>query len=387
MIYLDNAATTWPKPESVYQAADSCFRQYGANPGRGGHRLSLQAGRIILETRELLASLFNIADSSRIVFTANVTEALNLALKGWLKPGEHLLITSMEHNAVARPAFRLQDLGVEHTVVPCSPEGRLALGDLERSLRPHTRLICINHASNVIGTIQPLEEIGELAAQKGIPLLVDCAQTAGVVPIDVQKAKIDLLAFTGHKGLYGPPGTGGLYIGQDLSLQTLIEGGTGSKSELLEQPAELPERFESGTPNTSGLAGLGAGVEFVLKTGLAKIRQHEQELTEQLLKGLRRIKGITLYGPGNPAEQTAVVAFNLDGRDSAEAGYLLDQDFDIAARGGLHCAPLAHRTMGTIRTGAVRLSMGYFNTAEEIEQVLAALHAIAQDKSMLSRLA
>ena len=203
MIYLDNAATTWPKPESVYQAADQCLRQYGANPGRGGHRMSLQAGRIILETRELLANLFNITDSSRIVFTGNVTEALNLGIKGLLKPGDHLVISSMEHNAVARPAFRLQGLGVEHTVVPCSPEGRLAVLDLEKSLRPQTRLICLNHASNVIGTIQPLEEIGELAAQKGIPLLVDCAQTAGVVPIDVQ-SKIDLLAFTGHRPVRPP---------------------------------------------------------------------------------------------------------------------------------------------------------------------------------------
>ncbi len=387
MIYLDNAATTWPKPESVYQAADQCLRQYGANPGRGGHQMSLQAGRIILETRELLANLFNITDSSRIVFTGNVTEALNLGIKGLLKPGDHLVITSMEHNAVARPAFRLQGLGVEHTVVPCSPEGRLAIRDLEKSLRPQTRLICLNHASNVIGTIQPLEEVGELAAKKGIPLLVDCAQTAGVVPIDVQKAKIDLLAFTGHKGLYGPPGTGGLYISKNLKLQTLIEGGTGSKSELLEQPEDLPERFESGTPNTSGLAGLGTGVRFILNTGLAKIRRHEQELTEQLLKGLRRIEGVTLYGPGNPAEQTAVVSFNLSGREAGEVCFALDQVFDIAARGGLHCAPLAHRTMGTIGIGTVRLSMGYFNTAEEIDQALRALRAIALDKPLATRLA
>jgi cysteine desulfurase family protein len=380
LIYLDNAATTWPKPEVVYQAVDQSLRKYGANPGRGGHRLSLQAGRIILETRELLAELFNISESSRIVFTCNVTEALNLAIKGLLKSGDHLVITSMEHNAVARPAFRLQDLGVEHTVVECSKEGRLQVGDLEKSLRPNTRLICVNHASNVTGTIQAIDEIGKLAAEKGIPFMVDCAQTAGVVPIDVQKSKIDLLAFAGHKGLYGPPGTGGLYIGKGIELQTLKEGGTGSKSELLTQPEELPERFESGTPNTSGLAGLGAGVKFIMSTGIDKIRQHEQELTQQILDGLKQIEGITLYGTNNLQERTGVVAINMSKRESVELGYVLDQVFDIAARGGLHCAPLAHRTLGTLETGVLRLSPGYFNTSEEVEKLLEALQAIAKDR-------
>ena len=381
LIYLDNAATSWPKPEVVYQAADQCLREYGANPGRGGHRLSLQAGRMILETRELLATLFNIPDSSRIIFTGNVTEALNLAIKGWLRPGDHLVMTSMEHNAVARPVFGLQELGVSHSVVQCSPEGRLAVRDLEKSLRPNTRLICINHASNVTGTIQPLEEIGDLAARKGIPLLVDCAQTAGVLPIDVEKCQISLLAFTGHKGLFGPPGTGGLYIAEGINLRPLKEGGTGSKSELLSQPEDLPERFESGTPNTSGLAGLGAGVKFILDQGIDTIRRHEQELTRQLLDGLQRLEGVTIYGPRDYTEQTAVISLNIEGRDAAEFSFLLDHLFDIATRAGLHCAPLAHQTLGTLETGTLRLSPGYFNTAEEMNVLLEALHSIVKDQS------
>ncbi|NLK51186.1 MAG: aminotransferase class V-fold PLP-dependent enzyme [Syntrophomonadaceae bacterium] len=381
MIYLDNAATSWPKPEGVYQAVDDCLRHRGGNPGRGGHRLSLQAGRIILETRELLAQLFNITDSARIIFTGNVTEALNLALKGFLRAGDHLILTSMEHNAVVRPAYRLQDTGVEQTIIPCSREGRLDLATLAKNLRANTRLICVNHASNVTGTIQPIEAIGELAASKGIPLLVDCAQTAGILPIDVVKNKISLLAFTGHKGLFGPQGTGGLYIGKEIDLQPLKEGGTGSKSEVFVQPEELPDRFESGTPNTPGIAGLGAGIKFVLQEGLERIRKHEQALTRQIIEGLRRLEGVTRYGPNDLEEQTAVVSLNLEGWEAGELSYVLDQVFDIAVRSGLHCAPLAHATIDTLETGTLRISPGYFNTPAEIEVLLEALYSLVREKT------
>lgn len=381
MIYLDNAATSWPKPEGVYQAVDDCLRHRGGNPGRGGHRLSLQAGRIILETRELLAQLFNITDSARIIFTGNVTEALNLALKGFLRAGDHLILTSMEHNAVVRPAYRLQDTGVEQTIIPCSREGRLDLATLAKNLRANTRLICVNHASNVTGTIQPIEAIGELAASKGIPLLVDCAQTAGILPIDVVKNKISLLAFTGHKGLFGPQGTGGLYIGKEIDLQPLKEGGTGSKSEVFVQPEELPDRFESGTPNTPGIAGLGAGIKFVLQEGLERIRKHEQALTRQIIEGLRRLEGVTRYGPNDLEEQTAVVSLNLEGWEAGELSYVLDQVFDIAVRSGLHCAPLAHATIDTLDTGTLRISPGYFNTPAEIEVLLEALYSLVREKT------
>ncbi|NPV92403.1 MAG: aminotransferase class V-fold PLP-dependent enzyme [Firmicutes bacterium] len=379
MIYLDNAATSWPKPEAVYEAVDGFLRQYGANPGRAGHKMSLQAGRVILETRELLASLFNIPDSSRLVFTANVTESTNLAIKGMLDPGDHVVLTGMEHNAVCRPIWALERLGVEHTVVGCSPEGYLEPSELAAAIRPNTRLVCVNHASNVVGTIQPIEKIGKLVSGRGAAFMVDCAQTAGVLPIDVQRFRIDLLAFTGHKGLMGPPGTGGLYIREGIEIRPLKEGGTGTNSELLTQPAAMPERYESGTLNTSGIAGLGAGVRFVMREGLDRIREHEQRLTARLLEGLRAIKGVKLYGPTDERQRVAVVLFNLEGHEANQVSFILDQVYDIATRSGLHCAPLAHRTIGTIDIGGVRVSPGYFTTMEQIEEFLAAVAVIAAE--------
>lgn len=376
-IYFDNAATSWPKPEEVYRAVDDCLRNYGANPGRGGHRLSLQAGRMVLETRECLAFLFNVPDSSRLVFTANVTEAINLALKGLLNPGDHVVITSMEHNAVVRPLWGLKATRVEVTVVNCSPEGHLEPEAVERALRPNTRLVCVNHASNVVGTIQPIGEVGKITARHGVLFLVDCAQTAGVLPLDVQKMGIDLLAFTGHKGLLGPTGTGGLYIREGIELRPLKEGGTGSRSEMLTQPEEMPDRYESGTLNTTGLAGLGAGVKFILKEGLEKILQHERELTAQIIEGLRGIKGVVLYGPRRVEERTAVVSFNLKDQEASQVSFALDQVFNIATRAGLHCAPLAHQTIGTLEMGTVRVSPGYFNTTKEVEHFLSAVHYLA----------
>lgn len=375
-IYLDNAATSWPKPESVYTAVDRFNRELGASPGRGSHRRTIAAGQLVLETRETVAELFNIKDSSQVIFTENVTEAINIGLKGLLKPGDHVVISSMEHNAVARPLFALQEKGVELTVVQCASDGSLDPSLLEQAITGQTRLVCLLQASNLTGTIMPVAEVGRIARQRGVLLMVDAAQSAGVLPVDVEAQQIDLLAFAGHKGLLGPQGTGGLYIRPGLELHTFVEGGTGSLSEQVYQPDFMPDRFESGTPNTPGIAGLGAGIKFIRETGLDKIRQHEKELTALLIEGLREIPGVILYGPCDPERQIAVVAFNIEGIDCSEVSFILDQRYGLLTRSGLHCAPLAHRTLGTLKSGACRVSPGLFNTREDIERLVEAVYEI-----------
>ncbi|MGD0152775.1 MAG: aminotransferase class V-fold PLP-dependent enzyme [Thermacetogeniaceae bacterium] len=378
MIYLDNAATTWPKPPGVEKAIVETLREKGANPGRGSHQLSLAAGRVVYHTRGLLAELFNVHDPSRIVFTLNCTEALNLALKGFLKPGDHVVTSSMEHNSMIRPLKALSAFGVEYTVVPCNQRGELDPAGLEQALQANTKMIALIHASNVTGTLLPIAEAGLLARQHGLALLVDAAQTAGIFPLDVEKLNIDLLAFPGHKGLYGPPGTGGLYVRDGISLVPLRYGGTGSQSESEEQPNIMPEMFESGTVNTIGIAGLGAGVEFLLEEGLDRIREHEATLLEQLRFGLAAIPGLILYGPGQQP-QAPVLSVNIRGNDSGEVAFLLDRIYQIAIRAGLHCAALAHRTLGTTKQGVVRFGLSYFNTAEEIGQAIKAMEELGRD--------
>ncbi len=377
-IYMDNAATSYPKPECVYDAMDYFNRHLGGNPGRGTSSRTLEAGSILLDARETLAALFNIDDGANIAFMLNITEALNTALKGYLRPGDHVLTTSMEHNAVARPLFALSQKGVEWTVVNCNREGCLDPADIMAAIRPNTRMICMQHASNLTGTIMPVEEVGAIARQHGIVFLVDSAQTAGVLEIDVARQNIDLLAFTGHKGLFGPQGTGGLYVRPGISIEPLKQGGTGSSSEWLEQPDFMPDRLESGTPNTPGIAGLNAAVGYVLTTGCGSIRRHEQELTAQLLEGLQSIQRVQIYGGTDSSRRTAVVAFNLDGMDCGELSMRLEHDYGIISRSGLHCAPLAHKTLGTLELGACRLSPGFFNTADHIEVAVRALHEIAR---------
>lgn len=377
MIYLDNAATSYPKPESVYRAADEFLRQHGANPGRGGHKMAVAAGEVVHETRRRLAKLFHIADPSRIVFTLNATEALNLGLKGLLRDGDHVVTSSIEHNSVTRPLKALETKGVTNTKVHCSSEGWLDPDDVERAITPRTPLIVVLHASNVTGTIQPIEEIGDIARRHGLVFMVDAAQSAGGLPIDVEKAHIDLLAFPGHKGLLGPPGTGGLYIGEGVNLTPLREGGTGSRSESEIQPESLPDRYESGTLNSVGIASLGAGVAFLLEKGIAEVREHEARLPKRLLEGLAGIKGMRLYGPQDEGKQVGVVSFNIAGWGPQDLSAALDQSFDIAVRAGLHCAPYAHRTIGTFPEGAVRLSLGYFNTLEEINYTLKCIRRLA----------
>jgi len=378
VIYLDNAATTWPKPPGVERAMIETLREKGANPGRGGHQMSLAAGRVIYQTRELIAQLFGIRDPSRVVFTLNCTEALNLALKGLLRPGDHAVISSMEHNSMVRPLKALSYNGVEYTVVPCNERGELALDDLERAIRPHTRLIALTHASNVAGTLLPIAEAGKVARRHGLTFLVDAAQTAGIFPINADELNIDLLAFPGHKGLYGPPGTGGLYIREGIPLVPLKHGGTGSSSGSVEQPETMPEMYESGTVNTVGIAGLGAGVSFVLQEGPEKIRQREESLLERLREGLAAIPGMKIYGPA-AGSQAPTLAVNLGDTDSAEVAFLLDRVYQIGVRAGLHCAALAHRTLGTAKQGVVRFSLSYFNTREEIEATIQAMEELSKE--------
>ena len=381
MLYFDNAATSYPKPAQVIEAVLHFLAEVGASPGRSGHRLSVQAGRIIYDTREALAQLLNIDDPLRIVFGHNVTEVLNLALKGLLRPRDHVITSSMEHNSVMRPLRALERLGVRVTVVPCSSRGLLDPVGVEMAIAPETRLVVLNHASNVVGTLLPVRDVGRIARKHELLFLVDAAQTAGCWPIDVQADAIDLLAFTGHKGLLGPTGTGGLYIGPRVPVdefEPLTQGGTGSQSEFEQQPRFLPDKYESGTSNAMGLAGLGAGVRFVLETGVDEIRRHEMELTGQLLDGLSQISSVIVYGPQDAAVQTAVVSFNISGMEPSEVALQLDEEYEIMCRPGLHCAPSAHKTIGTFATGTVRFSPGLFTTHGNVAEALRAVEQVAK---------
>ena len=378
MIYLDNAATTYPKPEEVYQAMVDALKNKGANPGRGAHRLAIEAGRVIFDTRNLLASLISARKAEEIIFTSGATESINLVLKGLLVPGDHVITTSMEHNAVYRPLKALEQQGIKITIVQADEKGYISAKDVEKAVIPATKLIIVNHASNVCGAVMPVTAIGEVAKNANIYFAVDGSQSLGLLPIDVQNMHIDFLAFPGHKGLYGPSGVGGVYVKSGITLKPLIEGGTGVSSSLPEMPEIIPERYEAGTLNLPGIAGLGAGVCYVNKIGLANIVRQGQALLEVITEGLAQVPGIKIYAPKTGAG-VPVVSFNLANHDAAEVALLLDKKYDIAVRAGLHCAPLAHRTLGTEMTGAVRISAGTFNTEKEI---MVALQAILEISNM-----
>lgn len=379
MIYLDNAATSWPKPEEVYLEMDKFFRQFGANPGRAGYKIAAHASRKIFDVRESLAAFFGAEDSAQIIFTTSTTHSLNLAIHGIIEKGDHVITSAVEHNSVIRPLKELEKEGIiELSVVGLNAEGQIDLEILQDKIGEKTKLIVISHGSNVTGDVFDLEEIGQIAQEKEILLLVDAAQTAGFLPIDVQAMKIDMLAFAGHKSLYGPPGTGGLYIRKDLNVKPIFAGGTGSKSEEFYQPDVFPEKYESGTMNSVGVVGLGVGVEFIKRVGLEKIRHHELLLSKIFLEGLTAIKNIQVYGQIEDELRTPVVSFNIGEESSTEIGYILDQVFDIAVRSGLHCAPLTHQTLGTLQQGTVRAGFGYFNTQEDVETLLLAIQQIAQ---------
>ena len=401
LIYLDNAATSFPKPPQVMDAMVHFMQEVGANPGRSGHRLSLEASHIVQNTRERLATLFNIADPARITFTLNITESLNAVIYGFLNAGDHVITSSMEHNSVIRPLRHLEDSSfISLTLAPCDHKGFLDIDVLRKLVRKDTSLVVLNHASNVCGTLQDVRDVREAIGD--IPLLLDTAQTAGCYPIDVEADGIDFLAFTGHKGLLGPQGTGGLYIREGLSIRPLKRGGTGSLSELEHQPDFLPDALESGTQNNVGIAGLGAGLDFILKEGVSKIREHEVALTSALLTALYDVQGLTVYGPLKAELQTSAVSVTFDsilpplsdnrygncgsinllwmeeGIPIKEASDILDMDYDIFVRVGLHCAPVAHKTLGTFPDGTVRFSMGYFNTLQELKFAAEAIRKIAE---------
>jgi len=376
LIYLDQAATSFPKPPAVQEAVARSLAQGAFNPGRGSHRLVQQAQEQVMLARRNVAELFRIRDPKRILFFLNATQALNQAIKGWVRPGDHVVASGMEHNAVRRPLLYLQRQGAEVTFLQGDRWGVPSAQEVVDALRPNTRLVVINHASNVTGAAADLEAIGQKLRPLGVPLLVDAAQSAGVLPIDVDAMGIDMLAFAGHKGLYGPPGIGGLYVREGIDLTPLVHGGTGMASEEPDQPQELPARYESGTQNVPGLAGLAAGVQFVLERGVETIARHERELLQHLESELAHLPGITVYAPPIDDRRVGVLSFQVAGYSSEEVAMLLDEHFCIAVRGGLHCAPLVHQRLGTLDTGTVRVSVGVFNTHEDMEQLLLAVREL-----------
>ncbi|WP_070120007.1 aminotransferase class V-fold PLP-dependent enzyme [Bacillus marinisedimentorum] len=379
MIYFDHAASSFPKPEPVVKAVEEALLHYAANPGRGSHQLAAGASKKIYKARVKLASFFGLSDPKRVLFFQNATGALNQALKGFpFQKGDHVLSTSFEHNSVRRPLeFLKQQSGIDATFLHISSEGVFEPDKWEQALRPETKLITVTHASNLTGTILPLEEISEFARSHGVKLLVDASQTAGVLPIHMEKMGIDMLAFPGHKGLLGPQGTGALLVSKGNDLYPIFHGGTGSFSESIEQPEQWPERFESGTLNTPGILGLAAGVDAVKEHGLEQIRKHEQQLTGQFIEGVKDIPGVELYGKNTSGGRLGVISFSINGADCHEVAMILDMHYEMAVRAGLHCAPLAHEAIGTITTGAVRVSFGHTNTEKEVEQLVRAITEIA----------
>ena len=377
MIYLDNAATSFPKPEAVYRELQDYLRRDGANPGRAGHQWAARVEKTMDDTRNLLARFFGMDDYRRVIFTLNGTDSLNMAIKGVLRPGDHVVTSLLEHNSVSRPLKQLESDGsITLTQLPFSREGFVDPEDFRRALTPQTRLVVLLHASNVLGTLQPIAEVGRICRRHEALFLVDAAQTAGVVPIDMQAMQIDLLAFPGHKALFGPPGIGVLLVGHRVEPLPWREGGTGFDSEDPRQPRRFPHLLEGGTPNTLGVAALKAGLRFVTGQGLDRIRGHEQRLLARLTESLRDNPKICLYGSLDPQRRVGSVALNRQGYTSSEVGAILDNSFEIAVRPGLHCAPYLHRHLGTVPDGAVRISPGYFSTEEDVDRCLSALEQL-----------
>lgn len=377
MIYLDNAATSFPKPEGVYKALDSFARTNLANPGRAGHKMALAAERALDDCRHLLNQLFHGQAPERFVFTLNCTDALNMAFKGVLADGDHVITTDLEHNSVSRPLRTMELAGrITLTRIAADGSGTIAVDDIRRAITPKTRMIALTHASNVLGTIQPIAEIGRIAREHDLIFVVDAAQTAGAVPIDVAAMNIDLLAFPGHKSLMGPTGTGALYVGPRATLKAWREGGTGGDSSSETQPREFPYFLEGGTPNVLGVAGLAAGISWVKEMGIDAIHAREVALVERLWQKLAEIPGIKLFGHRDHARRVSTLSFQSESLPPAEIGGILDQAFDIAIRPGLHCAPYIHRAIKTFPDGAVRVSPGPFNTEADIDTLASALAEI-----------
>lgn len=377
MIYLDNAATSYPKPRGMVAAMEECILKYCGNPGRSGHSMSMRTGEEVYHARRKIARLFNIEQAERLVFTKNTTEALNMGLKGVLLPGDHVITTSMEHNSVLRPLKALEKRGIRQSIIRADREGFVKPSDFEKAIRPETRLIAVTAASNVTGTKMPLEEIGELARKRGILFLVDGAQGAGSMEIDVKKMNISMLAFPGHKGLLGPLGTGALYIDPELKLNHIMEGGTGTDSKSRLQPCEFPDGYEAGTINAPAIIGLGYSAEFVEKIGPEVIGKYEEELIGWLDERLDEMDFVTRYGP-QACRKTGISLINIRGAAAEEVTSILSSRYGIAVRGGFHCAGLAHKTIGTWDEGAVRISVGPFNTRRDMEKLTDAIREIGR---------
>ena len=380
-IYLDNASTSFPKAPTVATAMSDYITNRGININRGSYALAYDVEDIIYTTRQRLNTLFNGHDPSHVVFTQNVTMSLNMVIKGLLKAGDHVLVSSMEHNAVMRPLTQLLDKGITFDIIPCDKTGSIQLESMDSLIRPNTVAMIINHASNVCGTIQPLESIGPICKAHSLQFIVDAAQTAGVIPIDVKACHIDALCFTGHKGLLGPQGIGGIILTKEMAqtLTPLIAGGTGSFSHLETMPTHMPDAFESGTLNLPGIIGLNEGLAYIESQGMENIHNHELVLTQSFLEGLQSIDGINIVGKQNIQDRTAVVSITIDGMDPASIAYELESNYHIMTRVGLHCAPRAHQTLETYPEGTVRFSFGYANTHKDVETALSALHRIVKN--------
>ncbi len=378
MIYVDNAATTLQKPPEVVEAMVKALHLMG-NSGRGAHEPTLYASRTIYEARENLSNLLGAEDPSCIAFTSNVTESLNLAVRGLFKPGDHVISTECEHNSVLRPLYRLEKEGVSLTLIPADKKGLLDYADLKKALRPQTKALIITHASNLTGNVTDMKKAADFTKENGLLLIVDGAQSAGALPVDVQKMGMDIFCFTGHKSLFGPQGTGGIYVRKGLTLDPLKTGGSGVQSFLTEQPPEMPVHLEAGTLNGHGIAGLSAGVSFILEKGVHAIHEKEDRLARSMAAELRKISGVRLYGDWEAPLRAPIISFNINDMDSAGVSDILWEDYGICTRAGAHCAPLLHKALGTEEQGAVRISFSWYNTEEEVRKIAEAVTEIAAE--------
>jgi len=380
LIYLDNGATSYPKPEEVYAFMDHFYRNFGVNPGRSGYDLCIETGDLVENTRQMMTDFFNGTDPDRLCFSYNSTDSLNLVIFGMLQKGDHAISTTVEHNSVLRPLYHQSEFnGVEVDYIPFDSNGFVHPEDFVKKFKPNTRLVIVNHASNVIGTVQPIGEIGKLCKERGIPFAVDVSQSAGKIPIDMEEMNIDVVVFTGHKSLLGPTGIGGMYVREGIEIRHTRAGGTGVRSAVKTHLYEYPYRLEYGTLNTSGVAGLHAGLKWIQQKGMGKIHQHELGLTAMLRDGLAKIDGVTMYCQDDLTDHIGILACNVDGIEALNVGTMLDVDHNIACRTGLHCAPLVHVQLGTDKIhGAVRFGIGPFNTEEHIQKAIEGVREIAE---------
>lgn len=382
LIYLDNGATSFPKPEEVYAFMDRFYRKMGVNPGRSGYDLCMEAGEVVDETRKKLTRFFNGTDSNRLCFSYNATDAINLVLYGMLKAGDHAITTNIEHNSVLRPLYHLEKFdGIELDHISFDSQGFVDPEDFQKKFKKNTKLVIVNHASNVIGTIQPIQEIGKYCRERGIPLILDASQSAGKIPVDMEEMNVDIVIFTGHKSLLGPTGIGGLYVREGIEIRHTRAGGTGVRSAQRTHLEEYPYRLEYGTVNVLGVAGIYSGLQWIENKSMKEIYDHEMKLLTLLRDGLKEIEGITMHCQDDLSSHIGVFSFNIDGFDAQDTGILLDVDYNIACRTGLHCAPLVHETLGTDKIrGSVRFGIGPFNTEEHIQAAIEALKEIASMK-------